>query len=184
VPSLRPLPILLEEPLQSELEALVRRHHTPQQISLRAQILLLAHQGQNNREIARKLGISVQMVRHWRDRWRELQEVPTTEMTASQRLADAPRPGAPATVSPEAYCQIMSLACQPPENFGRPITHWSARELADEAILQGIVPTISPRQVGRFLKGGRPQAPSEPLLVDLGGRSRQRPEDRGGLPPL
>jgi transposase len=150
----------LEEPLQSELEALVRRHNTPQQIALRAQIVLLAHQGKNNHDIARKLGISFQTARHWRDRWRELQDVPATEMTAYKRLADAPRPGAPATVSPEAYCQIMSLACQPPENFGRPITHWSARELADEAILQGIVPTISPRQVGRFLKGGRSQAAS------------------------
>lgn len=160
MPGLRPLPILLEELLQSELEALVRRHHTPQQISQRAQIVLLAHQGQNNHEIARKLNISFQTARHWRDRWRELQDIPATEMTAYKRLTDAPRPGAPLIVSPEAYCQIMSLACQPPENFGRPITHWSARELADEAILQGIVPTISPRQVGRFLKGGRSQAPS------------------------
>ena len=160
MPGPSPIPIPLEEPLQSELEALVRRHNTPQQIALRAQIVLLAHQGKNNHEIARKLDISVQMARHWRERWRELQEIPATEMTAYKRLADAPRPGAPATVSPEAYCQIMSLACQPPENFGRPITHWSARELADEAILQGIVATISPRQVGRFLKGGRPQASS------------------------
>jgi putative transposase len=160
VPGPRPLPTQLEEPLQSELEALVRRHNTPQQISLRAQIVLLAQQGKNNHEIARQLDISAQMARHWRDRWRELQEVPATEMTAYKRLADAPRPGAPATVTPEAYCQIMSLACQPPENFGRPITHWSARELADEAILQGIVATISPRQVGRFLKGGRSQASS------------------------
>jgi transposase len=117
--------------------------------------VLLAQQGKNNHEIARKLAISVHTARQWRDRWRELHELPVTEMTAYKRLADAPRPGAPAIVSPEAYCQIMSLACQPPENFGRPITHWSARELADEAILQGIVPTISPRQVGRFLKGGR-----------------------------
>ena len=184
MPGPRPISIPLEEPLQNELEVLVRRHNTPQQIALRAQIVLLAQQGKNNEEIARKLGISGQMARHWRDRWLQLQEVPANEMTAYKRLADAPRPGAPATVSPEAYCQIMSLACQPPANFGRPITHWSARELADEAILQGIVPTISPRQVGRFLKGGRSQAASEPLLADLGGRSRQRPEDRGGLPPL
>ena len=45
--------------------------------------------------------------------------------------ADAPRPGAPGKISAEAYCQIMAIACQPPENFGRPITHWTERELAD-----------------------------------------------------
>jgi putative transposase len=63
----------------------------------------------------------------------------------------------------------MALACQPPENFARPITHWTERELADEAIQQGIVPTISPRQVGRFLKRSGAQAPLEPLLADKGG---------------
>lgn len=144
-----------EQSLHSELETLIRRHTTPQLIALRAQIVLLALQGQNNHDIARKLDISVHTARKWRERWRAWEHLPAKEMPAHKRLRDALRPGAPATVRPEAYCQIMSLACQPPENFGRPLTHWTARELADEAILQGIVPTISPRQVGRFLKGGR-----------------------------
>ena len=177
----RPVQPELEEPLQTELEALVRRHTTPQQIALRAQILLLAHQGFNNQDIARKLGISVDMARHWRNRWRSRQEIPATERSATQRLTDAARPGAPATISAEAYCQIMSLACQPPENFGRPITHWTERELAEEAIAQGIVPRISPRQVGRFLKSSRPEAASQPLLADKRGRPRQGPKDPGGL---
>jgi len=177
----RPIQIELKEPLQTELEALVRRHTTPQQIALRAQIVLLAQQGGNNQDIANKLGISLHMARHWRRRWLQVQEIPATEMTATQRLADAPRPGAPATISAEAYCQIMVLACQPPENFGRPITHWTERELADEAIAQGIVERISPRQVGRVLKSSRPEAASQPLLADKRGRPRQGPKDPGGL---
>jgi hypothetical protein len=34
----------------------------------------------------------------------------------------------------------------------RPINHWSQREIADEAMRRGLVPSISQRPVGRFLK--------------------------------
>lgn len=142
--------------VQTELETLVRRHTTPQQIVLRARIVLLAHQGNNNQQIADQLGLSIHMARHWRNRWRVLQEKPLSELSVAQRLADAPRPGTPATISAEAYCQIMALACQPPQDCGRPIAQWSARELAEEAVAQGFVERISPRQVGRFLKRCRP----------------------------
>ena len=47
-----------------------------------------------------------------------------------------------------------------------PISQWTQREIADEAIRRGLVPKISQRSVGRFLKRGRPQAPSHPLLAD------------------
>jgi putative transposase len=59
----------------------------------------------------------------------------------------------------------MALACEPPEASGRPISHWTPRELADEAIKRGIVETISERQVGRFLKSSRAQTASKPLLA-------------------
>lgn len=152
----RPVKPELDTTLQTELEALVRRHTTPPQIVLRARIVLLAQQGANNQQIAEQLGLSIHMVRHWRNRWLALQERPLSELSVAQRLADAPRPGTPATISAEAYCQIMALACKPPADYGRPIAQWSARELAAEAVQQGIVQRISPRQVGRFLKGGRP----------------------------
>ena len=47
---------------------------------------------------------------------------------------------------------ILALVCEPPEKSGRPITHWTAKELADEAIRCGIVPSISVTQVGRYLR--------------------------------
>jgi putative transposase len=156
------LSLQLEADFYQELETLIRRHNTPQQIVLRARIVLLAHQGRNNLQIAHQLHIGVDMARHWRGRWIGLQDVPFSEMTALSRLSDAPRPGTPATISAEAYCQIMALACQPPETFGRPITHWTARELADEAIQQEIVATISPRLRGctktRYDAGLKPRS--------------------------
>jgi hypothetical protein len=45
-----------------------------------------------------------------------------------------------------------AIACNPPEQYGRPISHWSSRELADELIKQAIVESISERQVGRYLE--------------------------------
>ncbi len=44
------------------------------------------------------------------------------------------------------------MACEKPEGYGRPISHWTARELADEMVQQGIVETISPRHVGQLLE--------------------------------
>ncbi len=170
----------LDAPVQAELETLIRRHTTPQQMVLRAKIVLLAHQGHNNQDIALQLDISVHTARLWRRRWIQTQDIPLSEMAVTARLADAPRPGAPARISAEAYCQIMALACQPPETFGRPITHWTERELAEEAQQQR-VSTISPRQVGRFLKRSRAQAASEPLLAEQRRRPRQGAKNQGGL---
>ena len=172
MPSPKPQTIHLDPDCQQELEMLVRRHTTAHQIVLRARIILLAHHGHNNQQIARQLTLSDQMVRQWRKRWRDFQDLPLAQMSVMERLGDAPRPGAPAKISAQAYCQIMALACQEPKEVGRPISHWTERELADEAIRQNIVPTISVRQMGRFLKRSRSQAPSEPLLAHSRTRSR------------
>lgn len=84
-----------------------------------------------------------------RHRWLELsvKDTPVVE-----RLADAERPGGPMTFSLEQILQLFAIACEKPDDYGRPISHWSARELADELIKQGIVETISPRHVGRLLE--------------------------------
>ena len=67
-------------------------------------------------------------------------------------LTDEPRPGAPAKFTPEQVTQILAIACEPPAESGRPITHWTAFELADEVIKRGIVVSISVTQVGRYLR--------------------------------
>ena len=61
--------------------------------------------------------------------------------------------------------QIVSIACEEPSESGRPISHWSRRELKAEAVKRGIVDNISPRTVGRFLKGSHFTASSLPLLA-------------------
>jgi len=69
---------------------------------------------------------------------------------ARELLQDAPRSGRPPTYLPQHYVNIMMLALSDPGEAERPITHWTARELADEVHEQGIC-MISQRQVGRFL---------------------------------
>jgi putative transposase len=150
----RPQAIELTDLERRGLETLARRHTTPQQTALRARIILAAADGRNNAQIARDLAVGVEVARLWRGRWRELQAVDLADLSVAQRLADAPRSGAPARLSAAQVCQIVALACAAPATTGRPISQWTAREIADEIIQRGIVATISPRHAGRLLKKG------------------------------
>lgn len=55
------------------------------------------------------------------------------------------------TFSLEQILQLFAIACNKPEAYGRPSSHWTARELASEMSKQGIVSSISPRHVGRLM---------------------------------
>jgi transposase len=73
-------------------------------------------------------------------------------LTAQERLEDLPRPGAPLQITADQRCQIEKLACELPEQSGRPIRQWTNPELADEIMKRGLVERISARHVGRLLK--------------------------------
>jgi putative transposase len=148
MPRLAAAPITLTASEQADLETLARRPSTAQQIALRAHIILRASRGEGHGQISREMGISKDMSRLWRNRWLE---VSPRGIPVLERLRDAPRPGAPATFSLEQITQLYALACAPPEQYERPISHWSPRELADEMVKQGIVEQISERHVGRLL---------------------------------
>ena len=149
VAGLAPKSLTLSECERTELEKLLNRRSIGQQIALRAKIILLAEQGKNNREIGRELNISRYMVRRWRNRWLELSERSRPVM---ERLQDEQRSGKPAKFSMEQVVELFALACCEPEDYGRPISDWTARELAEEIMKQGIVESISPRHVGRLLE--------------------------------
>ncbi len=136
------------------LEGLVRAHRTPQQVAVRARIVLAAAEGQINTEIAGQLGVDADTVRLWRMRWLGLQAVSLEDLSITERLTDAPKPGAPARITPEQVCRVVALACEAPEKAGRPISQWTSRELADEIVTRGIIDRISPRHAARLLKRG------------------------------
>jgi putative transposase len=165
-PGPAPAPITVSPAQQAVLTALLRRSSCPQALALRVQIVLAAAAGQRNEPLARQLGCTPKTVRKWRARWGAAaahlavanDDRPALERAIAAALADAPRTGAPATFTAEQIIQIIDLACRPPEQLGRPVTAWTPRELADEAVQQGIVARISPRSVERFLGRGRPAA--------------------------
>ncbi len=105
------------------------------------------------------------------------------ELGVAERLEDAPRPGGPCRITAEEVCRITALACEAPAASGRPISQWSGRELADEAVKRGIVGRLSPRHANRLLKRGAP-APPRPLLADPGGRPRPGRQGRRCLRAL
>ncbi len=148
------MPLLTADPVtvlpdqRKVLEQLVRTHSTPQQLALRARIILHAADGMRVRACARELDVWPKTVRYWRKRWRQAAD----GQSVPERLADAPRSGTPATFTPEQICAVVAMTCEKPSESERPISHWSQREIADEAMRRGLVPGISQRSVGRFLK--------------------------------
>lgn len=147
------------------LNGLSRSRKQPQRLVERATIILLAAHGLSNAEIGRRLGVDAQRARRWRGRWLEFTER-LLEAEAEQGderdlprlvtnvLNDAERPGGPPKFTPEQVAQLISLACEPPEDSGIPVTHWTPEELAKEAMKRGIVESISGRHLDRLLKRG------------------------------
>lgn len=176
------LPIDLSERQRRLLERLRRQRNCPHSLLQRVHIVLDAADGRANMAIVRERGISDFAVRRWRQRFHEalprLCQIEADEATDDrallkhlvEALADQPRSGRPPLFSAEQLTAVIAIACEKPEASERPVSHWSAREVADEAVKRGIVPSISRRHVGRFLKSGGSEAASLPLLAE--------PEDR------
>lgn len=164
------VPITLTTEQENILKKIASRRTANHSHIQRAQIILYAASGEANKDIAAKLSLSRVTVRLWRKRWAEnsekLQCVEEKEENPKKYeqfiltlLTDQPRSGAPCTFTPEQICQLVALSCEAPEDSDYPVSHWSLSLLADEAKKRGIVPSISTRQLGRFLKSVGPKAP-------------------------
>ncbi len=153
---------IITERQQEILRTFSRSVTVPSRLRQRASIIILAFDGLLNEDIAQRVGLTHRQVGRWRRRWanawNQLIDIECCESHAHLRraieaiLTDESRPGAPAKFTPEQVTQILAVACEPPEKSGRPITHWTAKELTDEVIQRGIVASISPSQVSRYLR--------------------------------
>jgi putative transposase len=179
--------LAISERQQEVLQSMVWSRSCPQGLAHRAEIILLAFSGLRNEAIAERLGCERHGVGTWRRRWRKAfprlvviectEKPPALREAIGQVLGDLPRAGCGGKFTAEQIASILAVACEPPENSDRPVTHWTSRELTDEVLKRGIVPSISVRQVGRFLKGGRTPAAQKPLLAEY------RSEGSGGVRP-
>lgn len=147
---------------RAALESIERASSTSQQLAERCRVVLLAAEGQSNEEVGRALGVDRQLARRWRGRWADSDErLATAEDEGAtdkdlraliiEVLTDEKRSGGPTKFTPEQVAAIIALACEPPSESGLPVSHWTPPELAREAVNRGIVESISPRQVDRFL---------------------------------
>ena len=154
MPTPKATQVKLSEGERTGLEQLVRRHQIGQQIALRGRIVLAAGEGQTNSAIAAKLKVRINTVQCWRNRWVKAQSISYADLSIEERLQDGPRPGAPRRITADQRCQIEAMACEKPENSERPISQWTAREIADEVMKRGIVTKIPGRHAARLLKRG------------------------------
>jgi hypothetical protein len=98
--------IILSTVEQQQLQALVRAGKTPQQLVLRATIILHAQAEVSNQEIADAVGTSRNLVQKWRKRFALYEPPPLAtpdEVDPGARLAalhDLPRSGRPPGFSP------------------------------------------------------------------------------------
>ena len=143
------------------LKRLLRRPQLPRGLVWRMQIVLQAAKGRSNSRSAQRPGLDRGTVRLWRDRWAAAQaQLETALLEGATRrqllalletvLADAPRPGAPDTFTPEQRVLIIAVSCEPPRLSQRPVTHWTPHELVAEVVKRGLVPRISERTIGRL----------------------------------
>lgn len=172
--------VVITERQQQVLQSMVWSRASPQGLAHRAEIILLAFEGLNNEQIAQRLERERHGVGTWRRRRQQafeqlvviecLEKPSALRQAIGEVLGDLPRAGCGGTFTAEQITRILAVACEEPEKSGRPVSHWTPRELTDEVIKRGIVPSISVRQVGRFLKGGGASAAPESLLAQLEAR--------------
>jgi len=138
-----------------------RSKSVPQSLAQRACIVMLSFEGLSNEEIAQRVGVNRLQVGLWRRRWRdnwdalsllECREPSKLREAIREVFRDSPRRGCPPRITADQVNQIQAVACEKPRSSGRPISHWTVRELRDEVLQRGIIREISESQVGRYLR--------------------------------
>jgi putative transposase len=157
------------------LEQIANSRSKEYRLVQRAKMIIALESGRNNKEVARRTKSNRHTVRLWKNRWLEasprLKDAEKEEIAErllskmiEDLLSDEYRSGTPPKFKPEQVAQIIAISCEKPADSGRPISHWTPRELAEEAMKREIVETISTRSAGRFLKGdGTPATPGRVL---------------------
>jgi len=115
----RSLPLLeLSEAERRELQSLASRRSTAQGLAERARIVLACAEGDQNQQVAARLGVAKNTVGKWRRRFLDQR---------LEGLRDEPRSGAPRTIEDE---QIEALIVRTLESTPPDATHWSSRGMA------------------------------------------------------
>ncbi len=137
-----PFEVLLSPEDRAVLEERASSRSAAHAEVVRARIVLAAADGAQNVDIARRVGVCVDVASKWRKRFCE-------EGLAG--LRERPRPGRPRRFGATVMAGIKALACEPPEQRDVPLSRWSSLELAAQARSEGLVESISSSTVRRWL---------------------------------
>jgi len=179
-PKLKPIEVTQRQ--RTILEHILRTRSSDAGLVVRIKIVLGGCDNMSNSAVVRQYEVGHEAVRRWRTRWQscrarfqeiesspavvdEMERIRDLEAAIREALSDEHRCGTPLKFSAEQQVKIIAVACEDPRESGRPISHWTPREIADEAVKRQIVESIFAQSVGRFLKRGADQATSEPILA-------------------
>jgi transposase len=110
--------LAISEAERAELTSLAARRNTVQALALRARFVLGCAEGERNKAVAARLGISKNTVGKWPGRFAEHR---------LEGLRDDPRSGTPRTLEDE---QIEAVIVRTLESLPPDATHWSSRGMA------------------------------------------------------
>jgi len=108
----------LSEEEIAKLETLARRPKTDQRTAQRARIILGCAQGLSRQAVAASVGVTVQTVGTWRERFRR---------GRLNALGDLPRPGQPRQITDP---KVEAVVTRTLETRPKQATHWSTRTMA------------------------------------------------------
>lgn len=154
--------IKLDATQRELLQKIHNKRSAPEFMKQRIQVVLAAANERQNKDIAATTGLEVHFIGTWRNRfaeqyrnWKQTDE--TLRAVMSEKLlmdwlADRKGRGRKETITQEQRTKIAAVSRESPEQSGLPVTHWTPKLLAEEAVKRCIVETISESTVSRILK--------------------------------
>jgi len=115
--------ITLSAEIKEQLQSITRSRALPHGLVRRAQIILMAADGFNNKTIAENIGLSPAVIGMWRKRFLA---------QGLMGLYDEAKPGGPRSISDK---QVALLIRKTLDKKPRGVTHWSCRSVARETHL-------------------------------------------------
>jgi transposase len=137
-----PFVVELSEADRVVLQARSRAYTASYAEVVRARIVLLAADGEDNMAIAERLDVHVSVVSRWRQRFCR---------AGLDGLVDRARPGRRRSFAAPVVAEVKAMACEPPQQHEVPLSRWSSAELAAQAVAEGLVTAVSASTVRRWL---------------------------------
>jgi transposase len=135
----------LSEEEKAELKSLTKKGKTSARKLNRARVLLLANEGETDKQIAKALGVGTSTVERIRKRFVE-------EGGLEEALNERRRPGGERKLDGKQEAYLLALACSDPPRGKK---QWTMQLLANRLVeLEVVVDSISDETVRRTLKRG------------------------------